>query len=100
MPAPLSVSQIDDELQNLHGWEFERDDFGRDTIIRKINFADFSMAWGFLTRLAILSEQVNHHPEIYNVYNRVRITLTTHDIGNKVSDVDIHLARRINQLLG
>ena len=100
MPAPLTVSEIDDELQNLDGWEFERDDFGRDTIVRKINFVDFSTAWGFLSRLALLAEQINHHPEIYNVYNRVRITLTTHDIGNKVSDVDIHIAKRINQLLG
>jgi 4a-hydroxytetrahydrobiopterin dehydratase len=100
MPAPLTVSQIDDELQNLKEWEFERDDFGRDTIVRKINFADFSTAWGFLSRLALLAEQINHHPEIYNVYNRVRITLTTHDIGNRVSDVDVHFAKRINQLLG
>ena len=100
MPAPLTPSEVDDELQSIGGWEYERDDFGRETIVRKINFDDFSKAWGFLSRLALLAEQINHHPEIYNVYNRVRITLTTHDIGNKVSDVDIHAARRINQLLG
>jgi 4a-hydroxytetrahydrobiopterin dehydratase len=99
MSAPLTPSQIDDELQMLSGWEFARDEIGRDTILCKVNFADFSTAWGFLTRVAILTEQVNHHAEIHNVYNRVRITLTTHDLGNKVSDLDIHLAKRINQIM-
>jgi 4a-hydroxytetrahydrobiopterin dehydratase len=99
MPAALTVSAIDDELQTLDGWIFERDQIGRDIIFRNFEFDDFSKAWAFLTRLALVAEQINHHPELLNVYNRVKITLTTHDIGNKVSDLDIHLARRINQLI-
>jgi 4a-hydroxytetrahydrobiopterin dehydratase len=99
MPAALTVSSIDDELQTLEGWTFERDQIGRDIIFRNFEFDNFSAAWAFLTRLALVAEQINHHPELLNVYNRVKITLTTHDIGNKVSDLDIHLARRINQLI-
>jgi 4a-hydroxytetrahydrobiopterin dehydratase len=98
MPIPLTASEIDDELQTLKSWEFERDDLGRDTIFYKHTFNNFSEAWAFLSRLALLSEQINHHPEIHNVYNRVKIVLTTHDLGNKVSDLDIHTARRITEL--
>ena len=98
MPIPLTASEIDDELQNLKGWEFERDDHGRDTIFCKITFNNFSEAWAFLSRIALLAEQINHHPEMWNVYNRVKIVLTTHDAGNKITDLDIQTAKRIVQL--
>ena len=98
MPALLSSSQIDDALQNLEGWIFERDENGRDTVFRKFEFDNFVSAWAFLTRISFLAEQINHHPEIHNVYNRVRLTLTTHDSGNKLTDLDMRTAERINQI--
>lgn len=54
---------------------------GRDAIQRTFEFQDFSEAWGFMSRAALLAEQMNHHPEWFNVYNRVEVTLSTHDCG-------------------
>lgn len=67
---------------------------------RKFEFGDFSEAFAFMTRVAMLAEQANHHPEWSNVYNTVSITLTTHDEGNTVTDADRDLAAKIDQLLG
>ncbi len=70
---------------------------GRDAITRSVRFADFSAAWGFMTRVALLAEQQDHHPEWSNVYNRVDITLTTHDAGG-LSARDLTLALAIDRL--
>ncbi len=67
---------------------------------REFEFGDFSEAFAFMTRVAMLAEQANHHPEWSNVYNTVSITLTTHDEGNTVTDADRDLAAKIDQLLG
>ena len=72
---------------------------GRDAIARSFRFADFSAAWGFMSRVALLAEQQDHHPEWFNVYNRVEITLTTHDAGG-LSARDIKLAQAIDKLAG
>ena len=64
-----------------------------------LSFADFNEAWGFMTRVALLAEQQDHHPEWFNVYNRVEITLTTHDAGG-VSERDIALAKFIDRIAG
>lgn len=61
-------------------------------------FADFSEAFAFMTRVALLAEQSNHHPEWSNVYNRVTITLTTHDAGSTVTDADREMAAAIDRL--
>lgn len=70
----------------------------KDSLKRTFIFKDFIEAWGFMTQVAILAEKMNHHPEWSNVYNKVDITLTTHDKGFKVTDSDRDLATAINQL--
>ena len=70
---------------------------GRDAIARDFKFRDFSAAWGFMARVALLAEQRNHHPEWSNVYNRVSITLTTHDAGG-LSERDVALAQAIDAI--
>ncbi len=70
---------------------------GRDAIVRHFKFADFSAAWGFMSRVALLAEKHDHHPEWSNVYNKVEITLTTHD-AKGLSERDIALARAIDAL--
>ena len=71
----------------------------RDAIRREFRFADFSEAWAFMTRVALLAEKMDHHPEWSNVWNTVRIELTTHDAGG-LSDRDIAMAQAINRLVG
>jgi 4a-hydroxytetrahydrobiopterin dehydratase len=66
---------------------------------RCFTFANFSEAFAFMTRVALLAEKQNHHPEWSNVWNRVDITLTTHDAGNTVTDKDRELAAAIERLL-
>ncbi len=66
---------------------------------RKFEFEDFSQAFSFLTRVALAAEKAQHHPEIYNVYNQVTISLSTHDEGDKVTQKDRDLAAKIDQLL-
>ena len=68
------------------------------TLQRTFMFRDFVEAFGFMSRVALLAEQRNHHPDWCNVYNRVSITLTTHDLGG-LSDLDVDLARAIDALL-
>lgn len=63
-----------------------------------LSFADFNEAWGFMTRVALLAEQQDHHPEWFNVYNRVEIALVTHD-ANGITDRDLKLAASVNALL-
>lgn len=70
---------------------------GRDAIKRTFTFANFNEAFGFMTSIALTAEKMNHHPEWFNVYNRVEITLTTHDAGG-VSERDIKMAEFIESL--
>jgi 4a-hydroxytetrahydrobiopterin dehydratase len=70
---------------------------GRDALTRRFSFRDFNAAWGFMARVALLAEAQDHHPEWSNVYNRVDITLTTHDAGG-LSARDVRLARAIDAL--
>jgi len=76
------------------GWTIED---GGKALIRTFTFADFSEAFGFLTRVALHAEKVDHHPELTNVWNRVDFRLTSHDAGG-VTDRDIQLADAINRL--
>ena len=82
-------------VASLSGWT---DVDGRDAIIKKVVCSDFNEAFGLMTRVAIKAEQMNHHPEWFNVYNRVEITLSSHDVGG-VSQRDIDLATFIDGLL-
>ena len=93
------VERLDDAARAglamaLPGWRLTE---GRDAIRREFRFRDFSEAWGFMARVALLAEAQDHHPEWSNVYNRVEILLTTHDAGG-LSERDLRLARAIDGL--
>ena len=94
MPTALTQTQRDTLSQDLPGWTMVE---GRDAIHRSFKFADFSAAWAFMARVALLAEKQDHHPEWENVYSKVSITLTTHDV-NGLSDRDLKLAKSINAL--
>ncbi|XP_043912544.1 pterin-4-alpha-carbinolamine dehydratase [Protopterus annectens] len=92
---PLNAEERDLLLPNLNavGWnEVE----GRDAICKEFHFKDFNQAFGFMTRVALQAEKMDHHPEWFNVYNKVHITLSTHDC-NGLSENDINLASFIEQ---
>ena len=95
------VNNLDDGArarlgETLPHWAVQKQ---RDAIARSFKFADFSAAWGFMARVALLAEQQDHHPEWSNVYNKVEITLSTHDAGG-LSERDLKLAHAIDKLVG
>lgn len=94
------VEQLDEAeraaaLDRLGEWDY---DDARDALTRSFLFADFSEAFAFMTRVALLAEQMNHHPEWSNVWNRVDILLTTHDAGG-LSERDVAMAQAVDRLL-
>ncbi len=90
----LSEAERDAALRELAGWSLREDGVA---ITRDYKFADFSEAFGFMTRVALIAETLDHHPEWSNVYNKLAITLTTHDAGG-LSKRDVEMARRIDAL--
>lgn len=92
MIAKLSGNERTSALAGLNGWSETK---GGDAIARSLRFADFSEAFAFMTRIAMAAERMNHHPEWFNVWNRVDVTLSTHDAGG-VTQKDIDLARVID----
>lgn len=80
-------------LARLNGWGASTD--GRDAIVKTFTFDDFNAAFGFMTRVALLADKADHHPEWSNVYNRVEVLLTTHDAGG-VTERDVAMARFID----
>lgn len=102
MVAQLTDNERKAVLAELSDWEY---DATRDAISRKFEFSDFSEAYAFMTRVAIHAEKADHHPEWFNVYNKVDITLTTHDAkrpdgdNGGLSGRDIDLARKIEGFL-
>jgi 4a-hydroxytetrahydrobiopterin dehydratase len=66
-------------------------------LVTELNFKNFDEAWEFMQKVALLAKELNHHPNWYNSYNTVKIELTTHDLGNKISDKDILLSKKIKQ---
>ena len=95
MIEQLTPEQRAAALDELDDWDY---DDSRDGLARQFIFADFSEAFAFMTRVALLAEVHDHHPEWSNVWNRVDILLTTHDAAG-LSDRDVILARAINALL-
>ena len=93
--AELTDDEREAALAQLSGWSLARN--GK-AIERTFNFADFNEAFGFMTRVALLADKQDHHPEWFNVWNRVEITLTTHDAGG-LSVRDVKLAKAIEGLL-
>jgi 4a-hydroxytetrahydrobiopterin dehydratase len=83
-------------LTRLSGWSEAP---GRDAITRKFVFADFNAAFGFMTRAALVAEKLDHHPEWFNVYKTVEVTLATHDAGG-VTELDMKLAEAMNRIAG
>ena len=83
-------------LAELDGWKEVGD---RDAICKSFAFKTFNQAWGFMSRVALAAERMNHHPEWSNVYNRVDILLATHDCGG-LSELDVKLARKIDTFAG
>lgn len=94
MVAKLDAAARAALADTLPGWSLVE---GRDAIRRRFVFRDFSEAWGFMARVALLAEKHDHHPEWSNVWNRVEIVLTTHDAGG-LSERDVALARAIDAL--
>jgi 4a-hydroxytetrahydrobiopterin dehydratase len=93
-PEPISDETLTEFLRDHPGWTM------RDGMLhRELVFADFADAFGFMARVALWAEKLDHHPEWSNVWNKVTIDLMTHDIGT-LSDLDIELATRIDSAAG
>jgi 4a-hydroxytetrahydrobiopterin dehydratase len=83
-------------LARLKGWSEVQ---GRDAITKKFVFADFNQAFGFMSRVALAAEKLDHHPEWFNVYKTVEVTLSTHDAGG-LTDKDVKLAELMDKFAG
>lgn len=79
-------------------WREEISADGRSALVKEFKFKDFVNAWGFMNKVALLAEKMDHHPDWSNVYNKVSIRLTTHDAGNKITGKDRKLAEEIDKL--
>jgi len=96
MAAKLSADARKTALARLSGWS---EVSGRDAIAKKFTFKDFNQAFGFMTRVALVAEKMDHHPEWFNVYKTVEVTLATHDAGG-VTELDVKLAEAMDRLAG
>lgn len=95
MVAKLTGADRARAIASLKGWQEPAS--GRDAIHKEFKFKDFNAAFGFMSRVALMAEKMDHHPEWFNVYNKVEITLATHDAGG-LSERDIKLAAFIDSL--
>lgn len=93
-PVKLGDAEIAERLEERPGWTLDQ---GK--LHRVFRFADFNAAFGFMARVALVAEKLDHHPEWSNVYNRVGVHLTTHDAGG-VSELDFTLAARMDEIAG
>ena len=89
----ISEAEIIEELKKLEGWNIKDN-----KLHKEFQFDSFNQAFGFMTRAAMEIEKMNHHPEWFNVYNRITIDLTTHDAGG-ITNNDLNLARILNSLV-
>ena len=94
MSDPIDPQSLQEKLADLNGWKSADD--GK-AIQKFFQFDDFKTAWSFMTKVAMEAEAMNHHPDWHNVYNKVGITLSTHDTGG-VTDKDLKLAKFIETL--
>ena len=92
MAEKLSSGEIQTELNKVAGWVIQDE-----KLHKEFQFSSFIKAFGFMTQLALVAESMNHHPEWFNVYNRVEVTLSTHDVGG-LSSLDVKLAEKMDQL--
>src|ERR1700680_2422588 len=95
-PKKLAVRAREIGLGRLKGWSEGKN---RDAITKKFVFEDFNEAFGFMARAALVAEKLDHHPEWFNVYKNVEVTLSTHDAGG-LTDLDVKLAEAMDKLVG
>ena len=88
----LSKTEVAKKLKKLSGWKLMK---GRNAITKTFKFNNFTEAFGWMTSMALYAEKKDHHPEWFNVYNTVEVTLSTHDAGG-VTQLDIDLAKKMN----
>jgi 4a-hydroxytetrahydrobiopterin dehydratase len=93
MTPPLTPPKIASALADLPGWALRKD-----ALEKALKFGSFRAALAFMVRVGFEAEAMDHHPDWSNVYNRVKIRLSTHDAGNKVTSKDVNLARRIETI--
>ncbi|MBW4660367.1 MAG: 4a-hydroxytetrahydrobiopterin dehydratase [Drouetiella hepatica Uher 2000/2452] len=91
-PTKLSASELTAALSQLEGWTLQNE-----KLHRQFQFKSFVEAFGFMSSAALVAESMNHHPEWFNVYNRVTVDLTTHD-ANGISALDVTLAKKMDEL--
>jgi 4a-hydroxytetrahydrobiopterin dehydratase len=96
MPQKLDDAARTAIPARLPGWRLVE---GRDAIARTYSFKDFNAAFGFMTRVALVAERMNHHPEWLNVWNRVEVTLSSHDAGG-LTERDLKLAEAMDRIAG
>jgi len=89
----LSKTEVSKKLKKLSGWKLVK---GRNAITKIFKFKDFTEAFGWMTSMALYAEKKDHHPEWFNVYSTVEVTLSTHDAGG-VTNLDIDMAREMNR---
>jgi 4a-hydroxytetrahydrobiopterin dehydratase len=94
MVERLAGTARNEAVRELQGWAEVED---RDAIRKVYHFATFSEAWGFMSQVALLAEKMDHHPEWFNVYKNVEVTLSTHDAGG-VTDLDVKLAEAMDKI--
>lgn len=95
-PSKLTGEERKAALAKLSGWSEVP---GRDAITKKFVFRNFSEAFGFMTRAALVAEKLDHHPEWFNVYKTVEVTLSTHDAGG-LTELDVQIAGKMDKLAG
>ena len=93
MSNPLSQENISKKLEELNGWSWEND-----RLTKNFEFSNFRDAMSFMVRISYEAEERDHHPQILNCYNRVSLSLNTHDVGGKVTEKDFALASAIDSL--
>jgi len=96
MAVKLTPDERTAGLKALAGWELAD---GRDAIKKTFQFVDFKEAFGFMTQIALVAEKMDHHPEWFNVYRTVEVTLSTHDVGG-LSMLDLKLAAEMDRVAG
>ena len=96
MAEKLADEERRNALSNLDGWVMVDD---RDAITKTFSFKDFNEAFGFMSRVALIAEKMNHHPEWFNVYRTVEVTLSTHDAGG-LTELDVQLASAMDRIAG
>jgi len=93
MSNPLSQENISKKLEDLNGWSWEND-----RLTKNFEFSNFRDAMSFMIRVSYEAEERDHHPQIFNCYNRVSLSVNTHDVGGKVTEKDFALASAIDSL--